>query len=381
MKKNYFLISILCVIFISLNLRAPITAIGPLVDKIMLSYELNSTQIGILSSLPLLCFFIFSLIAPILPNTKAIFSAIILIIIGLFTRAFFNTFFLFFGTILIGLGIAILNVLMPSFIKNNFKNIGKIMAIYGMILSVSSLIGVFGHYLAEYIGLSGTLFCWVVFAIIALFCYLPFIKNNRLNRKQNLKKFKDFLGIFKNQKAWIITGFMGLQSCVFYTIITWYPSILATNLSNDTATNIVILFQFCAMFSAYFIPSKMANSSNNTLLLCLVCFSNIFAFFICLLSSNIYILIFSALLFSIPVGGIFGVALTMIAIKSKNSETTVYLSSMAQSVGYLIATIGPIIFGYFKDLSGNFDISIIFMIIISSLLLIFALLSNKISYI
>lgn len=381
MRKNYFLISILCVIFISLNLRAPITAIGPIVDNIMSFYDLNSTQIGILSALPLFCFFIFSLIAPILPNTKAMFYAIILIMFGLFARAFFNTFFLFFGTILIGLGIAILNVLMPSFIKNHFKNIGKIMALYGMFLSISSLIGVFGHYLIYYIGLSGALFCWIIFAIIAFFCYLPFIKNHRLNRYSKTQNFSDFLSIFKNKNAWIITAFMGLQSCVFYTIITWYPSILAISMSENDATNIVILFQFCAMFSAYFIPNKMTQVKSKTIFLIFVCMSNIIAFFICLLSSNIYILIISALLFSIPVGGIFGVALTMIALKSKDTKTTIYLSSMSQSVGYLIAAIGPIIFGYFKDITNSFDFSIIFMIIISILLLIFSLLSNKISYI
>lgn len=378
MKKKHYILSLLCLIFISLNLRAPITVVGPIVGEIMQEYGLNSTNIGVLSSLPLFCFFIFSLITPLLHSVRACFGAIVLLIIGLLLRSLYSVNMLFFGTFLIGIAIAVLNVLMPSFIKNNFKQIAKYTALYGMFLSVSSLIGVFGHYFVDDIGLSNTLLCWIIFAIIALFCYLPFVKNKRFLKTQNMQKFKDFLSIFKNQKAWIITAFMGLQSCVFYTITAWYPSIIAVSLGDRIAANIVLFFQFCAIFSAYFIPNFMHKIKKKALLLVFICLCNVSAFFICLISANLYILCFSAILFSIPVGGIFGVALTMISTKSKDLKTTIYLSSMAQSVGYLIATIGPIVFGYLKDMSGDFGFSIIFMIIISLLLLIFALLSNKI---
>lgn len=381
MKKEYFIMSILCVIFISLNLRAPMSVIGPIVDNLMFEFKLNSTQIGILSSLPLFCFFIFSLIAPILPSTKTMFFGLILIILGLFTRSFFNSFFLFFGSILIGIGIAVLNVLMPSFIKNNFKNISKIMAIYSAILALSSLIGLFGHYLIDYINLNGTLFCWVIFSVIALICYIPFIKNKRFFRKQNKKDLRDFLKIFKNKKAWVITIFMGLQSCIFYTTITWYPSVLATSMKENTATNIVILFQALALITAYLVPYYMYKLKHQNIFLAIICACNIVGFFICLMYENFYLLIISAILFSIPIGGIFGIVLTMIATKSKDTKTTIYLSSMAQSIGYLIATFGPIIFGFFKDISNNFNFSIIFMIFISFLMLIFSIFSNKIKYI
>lgn len=382
MKKKHFVISILCVILISLNLRAPITTIGPIVNELIKEFNLTNTQIGILSSIPLFCFFIFSLIAPLFQATRSILIALFILTLGLILRIAYNTHTLMLGSVFIGSAIAVLNVLMPSFIKSKFKNNTKIMPLYGLFLSISSLIGIFGYYLLTLIKVKGVLVFWIIFSIAALIAFLPFVKNNRLKRKYKRKQNSNFTAIFKNKKAWIITLFMGLQSCVFYTVISFYPSILEYKLhSSKHATFLTLIFQFIALFSAYYVPLFANKSKNQTLLLSLVCFCNIAAFMLCLFSSNLFLLSLSAVLFSIPVGGIFAVALGMIANKTKDIQSTIYLSSMAQSFGYLIAAIGPIIFGYLKDLSSNFNLSIIFMIIISILLLIFSKLSSKIRFI
>ncbi|MBZ7987495.1 MFS transporter [Campylobacter canadensis] len=382
MKKKYFILSILCVIFISLNLRAPITTIGPIVNELIKEFNLTNTQIGILSSIPLFCFFIFSLIAPLFQAIKSIFIALFILALGLLLRIAYDVNTLMLGSVFIGIAIAILNVLMPSFIKSKFKDSTKIMPLYGLFLSISSLIGVFGYYLLTLIKVKGVLVFWIIFTIAAFIVFLPFIKNNRLKRKYDKKQNSNFLSIFKNKKAWIITLFMGLQSCVFYTVISFYPSILEYKLhSSQYATLLTLIFQFVALFSAYYVPLFANKSKNQSLFLSLVCFCNIIAFTLCLFSSNLFLLGLSAILFSIPVGGIFAVALSMIASKTKDVQSTIYLSSMAQSFGYLIAAIGPIIFGYLKDLSSNFNLSIIFMLIISTLLLIFSKLSSKISFI
>lgn len=54
-RKNFWL-NVAIVIIVAFNLRAPITAIGPMIDIIQDEYNLNSTLAGVLTSLPLIAF-------------------------------------------------------------------------------------------------------------------------------------------------------------------------------------------------------------------------------------------------------------------------------------------------------------------------------------
>ncbi|EAI4580025.1 MFS transporter, partial [Campylobacter coli] len=50
--KKIFWLNVAIVIIVAFNLRAPITAIGPMIDIIQDEYNLNSTLAGVLTSLP-----------------------------------------------------------------------------------------------------------------------------------------------------------------------------------------------------------------------------------------------------------------------------------------------------------------------------------------
>ncbi|WP_267523321.1 MFS transporter [Campylobacter sp. MG1] len=379
MRKQYFLISIFCVIFISLNLRAPITMIGGVSNDIINHFNLNDINYGILNALPLFCFFIFSLLSPIIPKNKSIFIGLILLMIGLFLRSYFDVNLLFLGTFITGIAMAILNVLIPSFIKNNFKNnTGSIMALYSMFLTISGLIGICTYKIVPFVGLNNSLFIWIIFAIIGLICYVPFLKNGRFFRKFKNSNIKDYIKMFKNKNAWYITAFMGLQCCLYYTIVAWYPIFLMQNMSKLYANNALVIFQITAIISGYFLPFIITKIKFKATFLFISFFLNIIASIFMIFSSNFYILISLAILFAIPCGGATGVILVMIAQKSKNIQNTIYITSMSQGFGYFLASLGPVIFGFLKNIFNNFLFSSIFVLILSILLLIFTLLSNKI---
>ena len=122
---KHLLIVFLGIIFVSFNLRAPITSVGPVIDLIQEEYTLNSSMAGFITTLPLLSFAIFSpFVSKISHNYGyglTMLVGLILIIIGELVRSYTGVFGLFIGTIFIGLGIAIGNVLMPSVIKHKFK--------------------------------------------------------------------------------------------------------------------------------------------------------------------------------------------------------------------------------------------------------------------
>jgi CP family cyanate transporter-like MFS transporter len=52
-------------------------------------------------------------------------------------------------------------------------------------------------------------------------------------------------------------------------------------------------------------------------------------------------------------GGTFGLALLFIVLRSHDTDSATELSGMAQSIGYIVAATGPIIFGSIFDLTGS----------------------------
>ena len=61
-----------------------------------------------------------------------------------------------------------------------------------------------------------------------------------------------------------------------------------------------------------------------------------------------------AVLQGIGQGGLIAVALTVIVLRSRDAHVAAHLSGMAQCVGYLLASIGPLIVGLIRSWTGGF---------------------------
>lgn len=375
--RHINLINIMCVVFIALNLRAPITSLGPLAHLIIERYDISETSFGILTSISLIAFGIFSVVAPMFARTKAMFISLLLIGVGLFCRSFFDSTMLFIGMALIGVGIAILNVLLPVFIRSWFKNIGNVMSIYNLTISASGVLGVMGHYLLTFLSLGFVMFFYIVFVIFALISFFPHIKNNRFKKTKQTKFLQGFSQILKAKKAWIIAIQMGLQSAFYYTIVSFLPLFMQTKFSVDISANLMLLLQLCAVPSAYFATRAFVAVKNKNLYIFALCGLNIFGVILVLFSDNLYLMIVACIGFSIPIGGVFGMSLLFIASKTEKDKV-VYLSAMAQSFGYLLAAIAPFVFGFLKDISGDYFYSEVMLLAISVLILVFTKISNEI---
>ena len=117
---------ILGILFIAANLRGPITGIGPVLNQVIDSFHLSAAQAGMLTTLPLLAFAIASPMATALAKRQgleiSLFIALIFIGLGLASRLIDSITVLYIGTAVIGIGIAIGNVLLPSLIKRDFPH-------------------------------------------------------------------------------------------------------------------------------------------------------------------------------------------------------------------------------------------------------------------
>lgn len=378
--NNINLINIFSVIFITLNLRAAITSLGPLAHLIIDDYKISEASFGVLTSISLVAFGVFSIIAPMFARTKAMFISILLIGVGLFCRSFFGSFMLFFGMGLIGVGIAILNVLLPVFIKSWFKNVANMMSVYSFCLSVSAVIGVLGHYLLGVLNLRLVMFSYAIFVVFAIVSFFPHIKNNRLKKTKSVKFLQGFKEVLKVKKAWIITFQMGFQSAFYYTVVSFLPLFMQTKLNSHIAANLILLLQLLAVPSAYFVPRLFSKAKNKILYIFCICGLNIVGILLVLLSDNLYLMILASMCFAVPMGGIFGISLLFIASKTDKNKV-VYLSAMAQSVGYMIAALAPFAFGLLKDFTKSYLFGEILLLVVAIVVLVLTKISNEIKHI
>src|SRR5690625_2817518 len=122
--RIYHFILIIGILFIAFNLRPGITAVGALIGIIRDDVGLANWSAGLLTSLPLVAFAIISPIVPRLgrrfTNEWAMVFGLVILVVGMSVRSISFVAFLFIGTLLVGLGIAISNVLLPGVVKEKF---------------------------------------------------------------------------------------------------------------------------------------------------------------------------------------------------------------------------------------------------------------------
>ncbi|EAI9064888.1 MFS transporter [Campylobacter lari] len=378
--KKFFWINILVVITLALNLRAPITSIGPMVEYIQEYYKINSALAGMLTTLPLIAFGLISFFVAYFSQIKALFFALCLIVFGEFIRSYGGNIGLFSGVFLIGAGIAIANVLLPSFVKEKFtKNAYKIMGLYGSIIGLSSIAGVaLSLPLLKIFEAPQAMFFWVVLALIALIFYFPHLKNKRLLRpkKKNINK----INLFLNLTAWKVTIVMGLQSFLSYSLFAWLSVMISEKgFGIDFGSNVLLLSQIIGMPVAFLLPIVLGKLRAHAkgFVIIILGFLYVLSFILVFFCDVKLILLLAAIFLGFASSGVFTISLLFIAIKSSTSFIAAKLSAMSQGIGYLIAAQAPWIIGMLHDSFGNFTLGFIMLITVAIILNIFVFLAYK----
>ena len=156
------------ILLIAANLRAPITGLAPVLAMIQADFGLGTVQAGILTTLPLLAFALLSPVAPLLARRigleRALFAALVLIAGGVALRSAGPLGCLYGGTAVIGAGIALGNVLLPSLLKRDFPaRIATVTSAYALTMGVAAAVASATVFpLATHLGWRGALAAIVV---------------------------------------------------------------------------------------------------------------------------------------------------------------------------------------------------------------------------
>ncbi|WP_240374286.1 CynX/NimT family MFS transporter [Bacillus piscicola] len=349
------------IIVIAFNLRPAITAVGPLVPIIRESTGMSNSTAGLLTTIPLLSFAVFSLLAPKMGlrfgNHVAVFIALLILTAGTLVRSLPITALIFTGTALIGSGIAICNVLLPGIIKYSFpKKVGIMTSLYTAMMGLFASIGSgLSIPLAENVGLGWqmTLGVWAILSFVALLVWFPQINKDRKRKgEQPVKKAPRPSGsIWSSPIAWQVTLFMGFQSFLFYTLITWIPDVLQ-ELGVDLSLGgwMLFLLQIIGIPFSFMTPLLADKLKNQAPIVIGICTLYMLGIFGLLFIQNLPVIIISVLLMGISQGAAISLSLTFLSLRAANAQHAAMLSGMAQSFGYLLAATGPFLMGLLYDI-------------------------------
>lgn len=375
---NAFLIA--GILMIAVNLRPALASVGPLIEPIRLSTGLSSSQLGLLTTLPLIAFGVVSTLTPLLTRRFGIggtlLGAMALLAIGTALRSIAWLPALYFGTVLLGIAIAFGNVLLPSLTKRNFSShSGWVTSLYSSVMGLGAALAAgLSVPLADGLGWGwrGSIGVWALLAVLAFFFWLPQVR--RLARSEPSRSYVQAIKEMGGSGlAWQVALFMGLQSLTFYVVLAWLPSIL-TSRGYDPAYSgwMLSLSQATGILGSLLIPTIAGARRDQRGIVWMLVIAEVFGLAGLLLDPPGYTAVWVSLV-GFVLGGSFGLSLLFIVVRSTNAETATELSGMSQSIGYLVAATGPIVFGGLFDWTGSWILSIALLFVVAALKLVMGL--------
>lgn len=383
-KQGAFLL-ILGILLFASNLRAPLTSVGALVPSIRDSLGVSNAAVGVITTLPLLAFAFVSPFSPKVASRfgmeKTIFFSMILLLIGMMLRSVTGVATLFIGTALIGIAISFGNVLLPGYIKLSFPfKVGIITAFYTVFMNVfGALAAGVSVPLSEIggFGWQGALAAWGLLVLIAIIIWFPQFKNIMQRTETNPETISKKTTMWKSFTAWQVTIFMGFQSLMFYTPMTWLPDILQLNGYSLAEAGWLLSLMQASLVPVTFITPIIADKMNNQKLLGVLTGVLFILGVLGLLSGQQALIIISVILIGAGCGSGFSLSMMLFTLRTKDGYEASELSGMAQSIGYLFAAAGPVLFGGLHDVTGSWFTPLIMLLVVSAVVLITGYLAGR----
>lgn len=344
-------------VLISANTRVAFGQIGPLAPVA----GFDAATVTVLGLIPPLVMGLFAPLAVVarrrLGEERALFAAGAVLLVGALVRMAGMP-GLIAGTVIVSLATAVVNVLVPVFVRKRFapERTGVMMGVYAMSMGAGSaviaalMIPVWrasGESWPPAIGLA------VIPALLALVGTVPQLRHASRPGTHAGATAHDRPKVLRTWTAWSSTIFFGIQTLLFYATLAWLPSILvAAGLADGSAGNMQALFIVGVAGGGLVAPILAAASVDqrpHILAIVAVCAAG----FAGLLIAPDSVPVVWALILGIGLGAGQAVAGVLYARRGRTPDHVAALSTVAQTGGYLIAATGPILASILHDATGS----------------------------
>ncbi|WP_431934780.1 MFS transporter [Micromonospora sp. RP3T] len=364
-------------LLVALNLRAAVTSLGALLDEIRVGLGLSGTMAGLVTTLPTIAFAGLGALTPWLVRRwaapRVLVLAMIALTAGQVLRAVTGSAAVFVLTSALALaGIAVANILLPMLVKQHFPHrTGLVTGAYTMALTVGTTVAAasavpvahaFGSWRA---GLG----VWAGLAALAVIPWVPLALRARAARRAADRTATPAVVAAparvrpgRTRLGWAMAVYFGAQSLSGYAIMGWLaqlfrdagyrPEAAGLLLAGVTALGVPVALTMPAL------AGRLATL--RPLVLSLTAFST--AAYVGLALAPRGLAPLWVLLLALGQGA-FPLILTTIGLRARTAEGTVALSAFAQSTGYVIAALGPLLVGILYEATGGWTAPLGFLLV------------------
>jgi CP family cyanate transporter-like MFS transporter len=348
---------LLAVLLVAANLRLGVTSLGALLDVVQGATGMSAATASSLTSLPILCFAVVGATGMTLARRVGVHRglglAMALLTAGLLVRVLGGSALLVAGSLLACAGIALANVLLPPIVKSHFPHrVGTVTGAYSAVLSGGAAIG--AAVTVPVADAAGSwrvgLAIWAVLALAALVAWAPYCRV-----PEQLAQRRRGPSLRRSPVAWAVTLLFAIQGVAAYVVMSWLPTIYLDAGFSHEESGLLLAVSILVGVPVFFVVPSLATrlKSQGHLIAGLTLLMG--AGFLGLWLAPVAGAWLWAVLLGVG-GGIFPVVLTLFSLRTADAEGTAALSSMAQSVGYLLAAPGPMVIGLLHDSSGSWGV-------------------------
>lgn len=366
--------AVFAVIGLGVSLRLLFGSASSLISEIRDGYHLGSLEVALLTTGPVVCLGLGASVAPRLARRFGALpvaaGCMALLTVGSALRAVPGWPVLVVGTVIGGLGIAVANVLGPVLIRLLFPHrIGVMTGLLTALICVSAGIasGITPPLTRAFDGSWRLgLGVWALPALIAAAAMgvLAVAHGRGLRRDAGTGAGSPIpvavvTRAGANRMRWAITGFMGLQSLLAYATVAWLPTIYRDRgVSADEAGLIFSALSVASIVTALTVPVIATRlRSQSTLAVAVVALAILGLLgVLCTGTAGAWP---SAVLVGLGQGGALSLALVLMNLRSASAAEATALSAAAQTVGYLVAAIGPVAMGVLHSVTDGWSVPLI----------------------
>lgn len=362
------LLLILTVMVVAANLRPAITVVGPLIEQIGAETGLSPTSLGVLGAVPVLAF---GVVAPFVHRLGTrwgldltIAVALTVLAVGTALRSLIpHEVGLYLGTALLSAAIGVGNVLVPAVVKRDFPDhVPMMTGLYtAALVGSAAVFSAAAVPLAQWTGWQTALGSAAVLAILAAAIWsLRLLPSTGAPARAAVEPAALLTGVpaaapvnvWRSRLAWQVTAYFGLQSGLFYMLLTWLPAIQTSHGAHEAAAGLWLgAFQAVGILASLIIGQIMQRAPDQRRVSSVVALFMVVGLLGMIFAPSLMPL--WALLAGISTGSALLLALTFISLRARTTAQVGQLSGMAQGVGYVFAAAGPVIAGALFQAAGS----------------------------
>jgi MFS transporter, CP family, cyanate transporter len=354
---------------VALSMRAGIACVPAVLVYIENDHLLSASTAGVLVALPVLCYGLCGPVGALLARVTGLRNAVLVCLVamtvGAGMRIGVGAAWLWVGTVVLALGVAFGNVLMPAVIRATFPDhVGTMTGAYaaaiglgaslsaGLTVPITQRLGGDWH-----LGIG----VWALLSAAAVVVWASSRTRSPAHPPDITRMAPTRL--LRNPLAWQVTLIMGMQSLQYQALASWLPTIYADHgLSVGASGFQLSLYTLLGIPASFFMSAVVAWCGCASIVVVGVSLLNLIGLLGLLLAPAASPVLWSCIL-GVSQGAAVSLALMFIAMRARSTSTIAQLSAMAQSIGYGIAFLGPLLLGWLHSIDGSWTTPILVLLV------------------